>query len=662
MNYSLNLEILGEIVKSMVEAKQENITYIEDYVYALYFLCNAIKKGDIDADEELKELYHKVTQQVSNLDSYVNEMGEFLVRDVFIPYFHPYQQYLKTFEEKYSTKKELTVGLLFDYLLTTDLLIMKPSFINLSIEDKKKKLNQGSNQSLNQLLVRLHVYEKNKKINIVDITGTKGYLSIGWENDNDLQIKYPFVAKKDSKLYILNNKVIFEAVSTKRTFVNYQKLGLQNSTLESYINRIELEDEDMITLGNHIHIYVEIIDTKKAITQKCVQCGKEYLTSSMNEELCFDCRRDILSAIDKDFVRVIKQSKMGVFDAHRNPDLQVKVIEVNKKGRIEYHDKKIEEKPVKKEIKKEEPKKKEPAFLPGDIVAGYKKIKLIGQGGMGQVFLVEERATHQQMAFKRIIPENNIDQNDIDKFIRECYLHIQVKHKNIAEAYKVEPFQKYPYILMKYYKDGTIKDFFINNSNSPKIFELSRDILIQILEGLDYIHHASLDVYYKDKYDEPVHVQGLVHRDIKPDNIFIEYDKWHKPVVKIADFGLAKSYQLAGFSHMTQDRSILGTLEFMCKQQLKSTIKSKPEVDIWAAVASIYYMFTGKFPKPILPQDHPQLKINIIMIEKCTPIRLYNPYVPIEFAKIIDRALDDSDKLYYQEAKELIKDLKKMKL
>lgn len=702
MKHSYELKIIKELVEQTIMPLMEDKTArIEYYAFSLYRLCLMKEKEEVESSEELNLLYNKIKKQILDLEIYVQQLSKFVLDDAFKPYFHDADVYIRKIEEQakkagYTGEKELPAyqaWFFFEKLLETHLPVMNPEFISFSKEEKLKRLEEertgkqravdkalkgvyqkkaeNQNKPMEKMQVVLHVYEKEKKVNVVTIEGTIGHLKLGREADNDLQIKHMFIATHSGILHVLDKKVIFETMDTKRTQINHQKLGMQSSDIRDSITKVELQSGDVITLGNQLDFYVDIIETKKEQKEKCLQCGKEFITST-EEHLCFDCRRNIAMELGMGFDREIQQSKTGTFEAYRKNDLQVTVERVEGGDRIRYSQKKEELKqepePQPKQGEKpqsvqELPKKEEKTIkLPGDMIPGYKKLKLIGKGGMGEVYLVKERKTGKELALKRIIPQMAVNPIAIDTFIREAYIHGQLNHKNVAKVYEVAPFENQPYILMEFYKDGTLLDYCIRNQKNPEVLKLLKDALIQILEGLDYLHNLELDVYVKDRYDKPIHVKGLVHRDLKPENVFVQYDEKGNAVMKIADMGLAKSYELAGLSGVTQGQRIMGSFGFMCRQQAIATIASKPEVDIWAAVASIYYLLTANVPKPIVPGDTPQEQVDKIMLCKSVPVRRYNPMVPTEFAKVIDRALDDMGPLYYQNARDLINDLKKVKL
>ena len=174
--------------------------------------------------------------------------------------------------------------------------------------------------------------------------------------------------------------------------------------------------------------------------------------------------------------------------------------------------------------------------------------------------------------------------------------------------------------------------------------------LMQILAGLDYLHNVKLTVELEDGSKKTVH--GIVHRDLKPDNIFVELVNG-SPVLKIADFGLSKAFEVAGMTGHTMTGAAMGTLVYMPRQQIKNFKYSKPEIDVWAAAASVYHLMTGFYAKPFEAGVEP---MKVVLIKDAVPINKRDPKVPKVFAKIIDKALEDKTTLHYDTAKKLHQD------
>ena len=144
-------------------------------------------------------------------------------------------------------------------------------------------------------------------------------------------------------------------------------------------------------------------------------------------------------------------------------------------------------------------------------------------------------------------------------------------------------------------------------------------------------------------------VNGLVHRDIKPANIFLTKQADGSLAAKISDFGLAKAFDMAGISGCTRTGDFYGTLGFIPKQQYLNYKYVKPEVDVWATAATLFYMLTGKTPRNFSDPTN----LNRIFENPPAPLWDYNPYVPKVIANVIDSALDDRQTFRFKTADQL---------
>ncbi|WP_292823608.1 protein kinase, partial [Nostoc sp. JL33] len=158
-------------------------------------------------------------------------------------------------------------------------------------------------------------------------------------------------------------------------------------------------------------------------------------------------------------------------------------------------------------------------------------------------------------------------------------------------------------------------------------------IILQVLNGLEYAHNAEIPNVKLRKGGFAKGV-GLVHRDLKPSNIFLGYVNG-KITAKIGDYGLAKAFDLAGLSGKTLTGNKAGTPVLMCRQQLLDYKYAKPEVDVWAAAACLYYMLTGTFPRNFTTGD-PFLAV---LQNDPVPIRQRDANIPKQLAEVIDLAL-----------------------
>lgn len=273
-------------------------------------------------------------------------------------------------------------------------------------------------------------------------------------------------------------------------------------------------------------------------------------------------------------------------------------------------------------------------------VEGFDKIALLGKGGMGEVWKVRENKTGKLYALKTMLPQIAGDKKARDMFLREAKLTEFLDHENVVRTYKTGFSNNVYYILMDICEGGSVDDL-MKRYGGKLPFNLATFIILQALEGLEYVHNVPVQAeivkrgLFGGRREKLMDAKGLVHRDFKPGNIFL-MDKSDHPVAKVADFGMAKAFQAAGFTTMSSEGMVKGTVPFMPRQQALDCRFAKPEVDVWAAAASYYYMLTGQFPKNFRQGVN---MWQILVTESATPIRQRDSSVPERLAQVIDRAL-----------------------
>ncbi|MFW2332077.1 MAG: protein kinase domain-containing protein, partial [Nitrospinota bacterium] len=175
-------------------------------------------------------------------------------------------------------------------------------------------------------------------------------------------------------------------------------------------------------------------------------------------------------------------------------------------------------------------------------IDGFEIIRLLGQGGMGSVYLAREQATNNLVALKVILPSVIEDENVVNMFLREASLTSTLNHDNIVRLLETNKQGSSIYFTMEYCDGGSVNKLIHQRGGKIPVDE-SVDIICQALDGLDYAHNAKVKIQLSDGRIKSS--DGMLHRDIKPANIFLKGFGSSK-VAKIADMGLSKALDTAG--------------------------------------------------------------------------------------------------------------------
>ncbi|MCX5684512.1 MAG: serine/threonine-protein kinase, partial [Planctomycetota bacterium] len=207
----------------------------------------------------------------------------------------------------------------------------------------------------------------------------------------------------------------------------------------------------------------------------------------------------------------------------------------------------------------------------GKIFGSYHLVRLLGQGGMGAVYEAEQLESGRRVALK--ILSQSLDSAEARaRFLREGRLAASVNHPNSVYIYGTEEIEGTPAIAMELVPGGTIEDRI--KQKGPMPAPEAVDAILQIIEGL-----------------EAAQAVGVLHRDVKPSNCFIENDG----TVKIGDFGLSISTKGRAEPNVTVTGTFLGTPAFSSPEQLRGD-ELDVRSDIYAVGITLYYLLTGKTP------------------------------------------------------------------
>jgi eukaryotic-like serine/threonine-protein kinase len=255
----------------------------------------------------------------------------------------------------------------------------------------------------------------------------------------------------------------------------------------------------------------------------------------------------------------------------------------------------------------------EPAVEPGELgrLGNYRVLRLLGQGGMAFVFLAEDIDLHRKVALKVMKPDLEGDADAWHRFLREARIMASIKHEHLVPVFQVARAGRVHYLAMELLEGETL-DSWCNRVGQAKASDVVR-LARGIASGLATIHR-----------------QGLVHRDIKPGNLWLEGPRHH---VKILDLGLARS--VVDDARFTQTGIIVGTPAFMSPEQARGEgIDARS--DLFSLGAVLYRLAAGH-----LPFEAPTTMGVLSELAVCNPrpLREHNPGLPRSLEKLIMQLL-----------------------
>jgi eukaryotic-like serine/threonine-protein kinase len=269
------------------------------------------------------------------------------------------------------------------------------------------------------------------------------------------------------------------------------------------------------------------------------------------------------------------------------------------------------------------------ATLPvGTVLGGrYEILQLLGQGGMGAVYKAQDRELERFIALKVIRPELAVEPEILHRFKQELILARQVTHKNAIRIFDLGEADGMKFITMEFIEGQDLKSLLIKQG------KLSRDECVRIIEQIC----LALEV---------AHSEGVVHRDLKPQNIMLD-KSGH---VFVMDFGIARSTAMPG---MTQTGAVLGTPEYMSPEQVMGE-HVDARSDLFTLGVIFYELLTGDMPYKAETAQKAMFKRTR---ELPKPAIQLDPTVPKYLSDVAEKCLQLDASLRYQSARDLCDEL-----
>lgn len=283
----------------------------------------------------------------------------------------------------------------------------------------------------------------------------------------------------------------------------------------------------------------------------------------------------------------------------------------------------------------------------GRTISRYRISEKLGRGGMGVVYKAEDLKLERPVALKFLPEEISSDRNAMQRFRLEAQAASAMNHPNICTIYDIDEHDGRPFIAMEFMEGETLNRRIA--SGRLKAEEIV-DLGIQMADALDAAHGV-----------------GIIHRDIKPTNIFLT----RHGKVKILDFGLAKLLPVrkanandgSGLATETADRALTspgaipGTLDYMSPEQARGK-DLDPRTDLFSLGVVLYEMSTGTLP---FRESSPAATLDALLHKTPTAPGRINPDLPAELERIINKATGKNPNLRYQHAIDMRAALERLK-
>jgi serine/threonine-protein kinase len=272
--------------------------------------------------------------------------------------------------------------------------------------------------------------------------------------------------------------------------------------------------------------------------------------------------------------------------------------------------------------------------LSGKTLGEFHLLRRLGQGGMGQVYLAEQRSLKRQVAIKIMRSDVAVGATSFQRFRAEAEAIARITHANIVQVYAFGEQDGLHYMALEYVEGRNLHEYLIRKG--PPEAPLALSIMRQVAAALQ--RAAEL---------------GIIHRDIKPENILLT----RRGEVKVADFGLSRCHGDQPSPNLTQSGVAMGTPLYMSPEQIQGQ-PLDPRTDIYSFGVTCYQMLAGQ--PPFRGQTAYELAIHHVQTEP-QPLQAVRPDLSAELCAVVHKMMAKDPAKRYQSGADLLKDLARLR-
>jgi len=267
----------------------------------------------------------------------------------------------------------------------------------------------------------------------------------------------------------------------------------------------------------------------------------------------------------------------------------------------------------------------------GKTISHYKILNKLGEGGMGIVYKAQDQKLDRLLALKFLPPHLTVNDTDKARFLQEAKAASAISHPNVCVIHDIQDYEDRQFIVMEYVEGKTLRQLTMNNDQ------------ISLKNIIDYALQIAAAL-------EAAHNKGVIHRDIKSENIMVSSTNQ----IKVMDFGLAK---LKGSLKLTKSSSTLGTLAYMAPEVIEGKA-TDTRSDIFSFGVLLYEMLAGKLP---FTGEYESSLMYSIINDEPEPVENLRRDLSSELVHVLNRSLEKDPEDRYQNMHELLIDLKRVK-